>query len=79
MVRNQIAVEVTFNIPMHDFATALDGPPVDPKVIEERNKALQQQLEKKAQEQRDQIEKQQQQAPAAPASPAPLPMPTKTK
>ena len=73
VVRNQVGAEVTFNVPMHDFAAALDGPPVDPKKIEEQNKALQDQLEKKAQEQRDQIEKQQP-APApsaAPATPAP--------
>ena len=73
VVRNQVGAEVTFNVPMHDFAAAIDGPPVDPKKIEEQNKALQEQLEKKAQEQRDQIEKQQP-APspsAAPATPAP--------
>lgn len=69
VVRNQVGAEVTFNVPMHDFAAALDGPPVDPKKIEEQNKALQDQLEKKAQQQRDQIEKQ---APA-PATPAPSP------
>jgi invasion protein IalB len=77
VVRNQIGAEVTFNIPMHDFAAALDGPPVDPKKIQEQNKALQEQLEKKAQEQRDQIEKQQQAAPAPSASPSPAP--TKAK
>ena len=75
IVRNQVGAEVTFNVPMHDFAAAIDGPPVDPKKIEEQNKALQDQLEKKAKEQRDQIEKQQP-APApapsaAPATPAP--------
>ena len=81
VVRNQVGAEVTFNVPMHDFAAALDGPPVDPKKIEEQNKTLQDQLEKKAQEQRDQIEKQQTTpAPAAtppaatpPAAPKPAP------
>ncbi|MDE3174497.1 MAG: invasion associated locus B family protein [Pseudomonadota bacterium] len=75
VVRNQVGAEVTFNIPMHDFAAAIDGPAVDPKKIEEQNKALQDQLEKKAKEQREQIEKQQPApAPAAPdakAKPAP--------
>ena len=70
VVRNQAGAEVTFNVPMHDFAAALDGPPVDPKKIEEQNKALQEQLEKKAQEQRDQIEKQQPTPAASPAAPA---------
>jgi invasion protein IalB len=72
VVRNQVGAEVTFNVPMHDFAAALDGPPVDPKKIEEQNKALQDQLEKKAKEQREQIEKGAPPAPApsAPAAPA---------
>jgi invasion protein IalB len=74
IVRNQIGAEVTFNVPMHDFAAAIDGPAVDPKKIEEQNKALQEQLEKKGKEQRDQIEKQSAQPPAA--TPAPAPSPT---
>src|SRR5579863_4689982 len=59
VVRNQVGAEVTFNVPMHDFAAALDGPAVDPKKIQEQNKTLQEQLEKRAQQQREQIEKQQ--------------------
>ena len=74
VVRNQIGAEVTFNVPMHDFAAAIDGPAVDPKKIEEQNKTLQDQLEKKGKEQREQIEKG---TPApsasAPATPAPTP------
>jgi invasion protein IalB len=76
-VRNQVNAIVTFNVPMHDFAAALDGPPVDPKKIEEQNQALQKQLEKKAQEQREQLEKQQPTA-AAPA-PSATPSPKSTK
>jgi invasion protein IalB len=67
VVRNQVGAEVTFNVPMHDFAAAVDGPAVDPKKIQEQNKALQEQLEKKAQQQREQIEKQQ----AVPGAPSP--------
>jgi invasion protein IalB len=74
VVRNQVGVEVTFNVPMHDFAAAYDGPPVDPKKIEEQNKALQEQLEKKAKEQREQIEKQ-----SAAPSPSPTPSPKPSK
>ncbi len=59
IVRNQTGADVTFNVPMHDFAAAFEGPAVDPKVIEQQNKALQDQLEKKARDQREQIEKQQ--------------------
>ena len=78
VVRNQIGAEVTFNVPMHDFAAALDGPPVDPKKIEEQNKTLQDQLEKKAKEQREQIEKGGTAAPAPAATPAPAPAPAAT-
>jgi len=70
VVRNQVGAEVTFNVPMHDFAAAVDGPAVDPKKIEEQNKTLQDQLEKKAKEQREQIEK------GAAAAPAPAPSAT---
>jgi len=79
VVRNQVGAEVTFNVPMHDFAAALDGPPVDPKKIEEQNKALQEQLEKKGKEQREQIEQQQQPTPAPSATPSAAPKPTPTK
>jgi invasion protein IalB len=67
VVRNQVGAEVTFNVPMHDFAASIDGPAVDPKKIAAQNKALQEQLEKRAQQQREQIEKEK--PPAAAASP----------
>ncbi len=65
--------ELTFNIPLKDFGPTFDGKPTDPKVLEEQRQALQQQLQKKAEEQRKQLEQQQQSGatPAAPASPAP--------
>jgi len=72
IVRNQGNNEVTFNVPMKDFAAAFDGPAVDPKVLEEQNQALQHQLEEKARAQREQIEKQQ-----SGAQPAPAPAPAK--
>jgi len=66
VVRNQANNEVTFNVPMKDFAAAYDGPPMDPKVLEQQNQELQRQLEEKARQQREQLEKQQSAAPAAP-------------
>jgi ABC-type Zn uptake system ZnuABC Zn-binding protein ZnuA len=51
-----------------DFAKALDGPPTDPKVFEEQQKKLQDELQKRADEARKRLESQQQ--PAAPAAPA---------
>src|SRR5579883_3042308 len=59
-VRNQVNNEVTFNVPMKDFAAAFDGPAVDPKVLEQQQQELQKQLEEKAKQQREQLEKQQQ-------------------
>ncbi len=76
VVRNQANQEVTFNIPMKDFAAAFEGPAVDPKVLQQQNEQLQKQLEEKARLQREQLEKQ---PPAASAAPAPAPAPTPPK
>jgi invasion protein IalB len=62
--RNSGNFEVTFNVPIKDFGAAFDGPAVDPKVIEQQNAELQKQLEEKARQQREQLEKQQSAAPA---------------
>lgn len=71
-VRNQGNVEVNFTLPMKDFAAAFDGPPVDPKVLEQQNQELQKQLEEKARLQREQLEKQNAQpAPQPPAAAQP--------
>ena len=76
VVRNQANQEVTFSLPMKDFAAAAEGPAVDPKVLQQQNEELQKQLEAKARLQREQLEKQQ--APAgAPAAPAPAATPPK--
>lgn len=40
----------TLALPLSDFAKAYDGPPTDPKTIEERTKKLQEQLQKSGQE-----------------------------
>lgn len=77
-VRNQANTEVTFNIPMKDFAAAFEGPPIDPKVLEQQNQELQKQLEEKARLQREQLEKSQSSAQPAP-SPSPSPAATPPK
>ncbi len=51
--------ELTFNIPLKDLGTAFEGKPTDPKVLEQQRQALQQQLQKKAEEQRKALEAQQ--------------------
>lgn len=54
---------------LKDFAKAYDGPPTDPKVFEEQQKKLQDELQKRAEEARKRLESQQPQA-GAPATPA---------
>lgn len=73
-VRNQVNNEVTFTLPMKDFAKAFDGPAMDPAELERRQKELQEQLQKKGEEMRQQLEKQSA-APGAPAAPAAAPKP----
>jgi invasion protein IalB len=46
---------------LKDFAKAYDGPPTDPKVFEEQQKKLQEELQKRAEAARERLEKQQQQ------------------
>ena len=54
---------------MKDFAKAYDGPATDPKVFEEQQKTLQDELQKRAEEARKRLQSQPPQA-AAPGSPA---------
>jgi invasion protein IalB len=77
IVRNQVNNEVTFVVPVKDFAAAFDGPAVDPKVIQQQNEELQKQLEQKAIQQRQQLEKQQQSQATTPAPAAPAATPPK--
>jgi len=50
-------------LPLNDFAKAYDGPPTDPKVFEEQQRKLQDDLQRRAEEARRKLESQQQQAP----------------
>src|SRR3954447_24257353 len=51
-------------VPLGDFAKAYDGPPTDPKVFEEQQKKLQEELQRRAEEARKKLEGQQQAAPS---------------
>jgi len=42
--RNQIGKEVTFAVPMEGFGKAFDGPPIDPQVLAEQQKKIQEEL-----------------------------------
>jgi len=61
---------ISLTLPLTDFAKAYDGPPTDPKVLEEQQKKLQEELQKKAEEARKKLESQQPQAAAPGAVPA---------
>ncbi len=62
---------LTLPLPLNDFAKAYDGPPTDPKVFEEQQKKLQEELQKRADEARKNLEKQQGSGgAAAPAAPS---------
>jgi invasion protein IalB len=66
-VQNQMQREVTFAVPLAGFGKAFDGAPIDPKVLEEQQKKLQAELEKRSEEMRKQLE----QKGGAPAAAAP--------
>ncbi len=57
---------LTIALPLKEFAKAYDGPPTDPKVFEEQQKKLQDELQKRAAEARKKLETQG-------AAPAPAP------
>lgn len=54
-VQNQTAREVTFAVPLADFAKGFDGAPIDPKVLEEQQKQLQDELAKRQEELRQRL------------------------
>ncbi len=68
-VQNQVAREVTFQIPLAGFAKAFDGPAIDPKVLQEQQEKLKEQLQKLGEEQRKRMEGAAGAAPATPPKP----------
>ncbi len=58
-------------MPLADFAKAYDGPPTDPKVFEEQQKKLQDELQRRADEARKKLESQQGQPQSSATPPAP--------
>lgn len=47
---------ISLQLPLSDFGKAHDGPPTDPKVFEEQQRKLQQELQKRAEEARKKLE-----------------------
>ncbi|MGH6684893.1 MAG: invasion associated locus B family protein [Pseudolabrys sp.] len=56
---NMQGTPISLPLPLADFAKAYDGPPTDPKVVEEQQRKLQEELQKKAEEARKKLEAQQ--------------------
>lgn len=50
---------ISFPLPLAEFGKANEGPPVDPKVFEEQQKKLQEELQKRAEDARKKLEQQQ--------------------
>ena len=77
---NSTGQPISLALPLADFAKAYDGPPTDPKVFEEQQRKLQEELQRRADEARKKLENQQG-APQsqAPATPAPAPQAGKTQ
>ena len=56
---NSTGQPISLVLPLNDFAKAYDGPPTDPKVFEEQQKKLQDELQRRADEARKKLESQQ--------------------
>ncbi len=56
---NTTGQPISLVMPLGDFAKAYDGPPTDPKVFEEQQKKLQDELQRRADEARKKLESQQ--------------------
>jgi invasion protein IalB len=67
---NSTGQPISLVLPLNDFAKAYDGPPTDPKVFEEQQKKLQDELQRRADEARKKLESQQG-APQSSNAPAP--------
>jgi len=70
---NMQGTAISLPLPLADFAKAYDGPATDPKVFEEQQRKLQEELQKKAEEARKKLEGQNQpatQVPPAGAAPS---------
>jgi invasion protein IalB len=74
MVKNGYGSEVNFVVPLAGFGKAFDGPPIDPKVLEAQQKAMQEEMQRRADEERKRLESLNSGASgAAPAPAAPAP------
>jgi invasion protein IalB len=70
---NSTGQPISLVLPLADFAKAYDGPPTDPKVFEEQQKKLQEELQRRADEARKKLEGQQGQPQSSNAPPPSAP------
>jgi len=56
--RNQAGVVVTFAVPTDGFTKSFDGPPIDPQVLAEQQKKMQEELQKRSEELRKRLSSQ---------------------
>jgi invasion protein IalB len=70
---NSTGQPISLVLPLADFGKAYDGPPTDPKVFEEQQKKLQEELQRRADEARKKLESQQGQPQSSNAPPATAP------
>ncbi len=68
---NSTGQPISLVLPLTDFGKAYDGPPTDPKVFEEQQKKLQDELQRRADEARKKLESQQGQPQSSNTPPAP--------
>jgi invasion protein IalB len=73
--KNQVNNEITFQVPLAGFGKAFDGAPIDPKVIEEQQKKLQDELQKRSDELRSKLQGGSAAAAPDPGAPAAAPKP----
>jgi len=76
---NSTGQPISLGMPLADFAKAYDGPPTDPKVFEEQQKKLQEELQRRADEARKKLENQQNAPQSSVTPPAPAPQNGKTQ
>lgn len=69
---NQAGREIKFAVPLLDFGKAYDGPPIDPKVLEEQQKKQQEEFGRRSAELRSKLE-QSGTIPGGPAAPPATP------
>jgi invasion protein IalB len=74
---NSTGQPISLVLPLADFAKAYDGAPTDPKVFEEQQRKLQEELQRRADEARKKLENQQGAPQAQAPAPAPAPQPPK--